>query len=405
MAFYRLSHYCRKTTQRKYLGSQLNVSMMHRLYKVSREKDGEMPLSIRMYRDIFNEEYNLGFHRPSKDVCDKCSSFCCSSEEEKVSMKADMEKHLSDHKGIRQLKEMHKDRSKGDKHFEAFVFDLEEVLPTPKVNCSLWYYKRKVSTYNLSWYELGSSEVTCNVWNEATAGRGSNEISSCIFTALHDAAKRGVQDVKLYSDSCGGQNKNRNFVCMLWLALNRFSLSEVEHIFFIRGHSKNENDSVHSAIERASSKINVYTTGQWAAIMRTARHTNSPYVVRELSVDDFIDFKKVAGTIANFDLDIDKNSVRWLDIKRIKIVKTEPQSFFVSYTVNWDWVEVTLMKRIRKMTNINPHTIELSPVNGGRLLGIDKDKKKDVMDLCKGKHVPAIHHRFFENIPSIVKMS
>ena len=37
---------------------------------------------------------------------------------------------------------------------------------------------------------------------------------------------------------------------MLWLAFNTFSFNEIKQPFIIRGHSKNENDSVHAAIEK-----------------------------------------------------------------------------------------------------------------------------------------------------------
>ena len=118
------------------------------------------------------------------------------------------------------------------------MFDLEEVLATPKLNAAIWYYKRKLCTYNLSWYEFGTKTATCNVWHECQAGRGSNEIASCVYRALRDAADRDIKTVALFSDSAGGQNKSRNFVAMLWIATNRFSIEEIEHVFFMRGTAR-----------------------------------------------------------------------------------------------------------------------------------------------------------------------
>ena len=72
----------------------------------------------------------------------------------------------------------------------------------------------------------------------------------------------------------------------------------------VRGHSKNENDSVHAAIERASKAVDVHTTAQWAAIMRTAKHKQPHYNVNKMDTGDFFDLKKLAATLANVDLEI-----------------------------------------------------------------------------------------------------
>ena len=256
------------------------------------------------------------------------------------------------------------------------MFDLEEVLATPKLNAAIWYYKRKLCTYNLSRYEFGTKNGTCNVWHECQAGRGSNEIATCVYSALRDAADRDIKTVALFSDSAGGQNKSRNFVAMLWIATNRFSIEEIEHVFFMRGHSKNENDSLHSAIEGASKALNVYTTAQWATVMRTARHTGPLYNVRELDTDDFCNFKKVAAMLANFDLDVDNKKVRWLDIKRIKVLKSGPRSFFFSYSVTGEYKDVNMTKRVRKQSEIDPISLTPDIVNGGKNVASTRTRRR-----------------------------
>jgi len=64
------------------------------------------------------------------------------------------------------------------------IFDLQKALPTPKSEVSLFYYSRKLSTYNFSIWDLTNDEVSCFVWNETISGRGSNEICSCLFPIL-----------------------------------------------------------------------------------------------------------------------------------------------------------------------------------------------------------------------------
>ena len=66
------SHYCRADTKRQYLDSSLTIRKMFELYKAESELNtaGEF-----YYRKVFNEEFNLCFHKPSKDACDTCDVF------------------------------------------------------------------------------------------------------------------------------------------------------------------------------------------------------------------------------------------------------------------------------------------------------------------------------------------
>ena len=62
-----------------------------------------------------------------------------------------------------------------------------------------------------------------------------------VFTDIWNAiSKEGVKKVTLFSDSCGRQNRNKNFLTMLWYGLSKFEFEEIEHIFFVSGHSQNE---------------------------------------------------------------------------------------------------------------------------------------------------------------------
>lgn len=61
---------------------------------------------------------------------------------------------------------------------------------------------------------------------------------------------------------------------MLWYALQKFNLTSIEHEYLEKGHTQNKNDSVQAAIEAASRYVSVYSTSQWAAIIRSARSKN-----------------------------------------------------------------------------------------------------------------------------------
>ena len=57
-----------------------------------------------------------------------------------------------------------------------------------------------------------------------------------------------------------------------------------------KGHTFNENDSVHAGIETALKHMPVYTTQQWAAVIRASMRIN-PYIVHEMSLKNFFDLK------------------------------------------------------------------------------------------------------------------
>ena len=267
---------------------------MYDMYVKKRQDEGcKTPASETTYRNVFNREFNISFHKRMKDRCDVCAAYengCFTEAEDE-----DYKKHIQMKEESRQLKHEVKAAVKINSCLAAAVFDLEEVLPTPSSVESCLYYKRKLNTYNLTVYDYRNGQGYCNVWAETTAMRGSNEIASCVYRYLERISKEGVKKVTLFSDSCGGQNRNKNFLTMLWYALSKFEFEEIEHIFFVSGHSQNEGDSMHSVTERSSSHVSVYTPTQWAQTMRTAKRHAPLYIVEELDQSDFFDLKKWQG--------------------------------------------------------------------------------------------------------------
>lgn len=58
------SHYCRKTTSRKYLEKHLSIRKMYELYKEKCLLEEKEPVKYWLYDHIFCTEYNIGFHHP-----------------------------------------------------------------------------------------------------------------------------------------------------------------------------------------------------------------------------------------------------------------------------------------------------------------------------------------------------
>ncbi|CAC5384820.1 unnamed protein product [Mytilus coruscus] len=69
------SHYCRSSVKRQYLDLCLSIANMYELYVLTCNATGVIPEKYHTYKNIFNLEFNLGFHTPKKDRCDLCEEY------------------------------------------------------------------------------------------------------------------------------------------------------------------------------------------------------------------------------------------------------------------------------------------------------------------------------------------
>ena len=106
--------------------------------------------------------------------------------------------------------------------------------------------------------DLGSGEENCFLWNENAAKRGACEVAPCSYAFIDQKSKLGVKDFVFYSDNCHAQNKNRYYITMLWFCLHKYKLHSITHKYLEKGHTFNENDSIHATVEHASKKIHIY---------------------------------------------------------------------------------------------------------------------------------------------------
>ena len=146
------------------------------------EEENAEKASEAIYRKYFNENYNLGFHRPRKDQCRVCMSFHNASADERKSLEIACISHC-------QLKELtgaekRRDKSIAEESNGELIcanFDLQQVLlvPTDPTNNAL-FYKRRLVTYNFTVYNVVNKQRDCFMWDETQGKRGSCEIGSCV---------------------------------------------------------------------------------------------------------------------------------------------------------------------------------------------------------------------------------
>ena len=310
------SHYCRATTKRKYLSQNLSVAKMYDLYVEECLK----PLSLKQYRHVFNTEFNLGFHVPKKDECKNCTCYTNTSSELKKKLETEHQKHLKNKEIARKEKDQDKSKAAIDPAFRSFTFDLQQVLSTPASNTSVLFYKRKLSSHNFTVYNQQSGEGTCFMWSEVNGRRGSCEIGTCLMKYLQQQPET-VKHVTLFSDSCGGQNRNQFVAAGLLYMVRTSSISVIEQKILESGHTQMEVDSMHSCIEQAKKKTTVFHPDQWSTVASLAIRKR-PYKVVQMRYNEFYDLKKLAGHLLhNVKKDIDGETVHWMKIKNLKFEK------------------------------------------------------------------------------------
>ncbi|KAK3769899.1 hypothetical protein RRG08_047051 [Elysia crispata] len=223
------SHYCRADTNKEYISQYgLNVTSLYRKYVEKCVEDGSVPGKLHLYCEIFNTEFNIAFHFPKSDRCDKC--------EEKQYSNFPTKEQISLYDAHEKGKEETRAEKNRDRENEnAFVvcFDLENVFALPRANVGTFFYKRKLNTFNMTAHCSISKKGYGAIWHEGLSGRGSNDIASAVIKILNAIADDHSEDPRLkhiilWSDSCVPQNQNRVFSTALKYFLTQHQ--EVESI-------------------------------------------------------------------------------------------------------------------------------------------------------------------------------
>ena len=189
----RASHYIRRGTPgRKYLPCDLNVRKMHALF--AEQNDVEVQVTYSLYYDVFRRQFNLGFGHPVTDVCATCASYRLRCKDQLV--------------------------TDDDRRREAALFILH--LSLPKTPIGQAYYSRQLSLYVFAVVVhrgrgngQPKQDVHLYMWQENENRKDSNLVASALNDCLrhHLPGLRDVGLLRLFSDSCFGQNKNMNWPC------------------------------------------------------------------------------------------------------------------------------------------------------------------------------------------------
>lgn len=228
------------------------------------------------------------------------------------------------------------------------------------------------------------------MWSENVAGRGGQETGSCILKHLNEKIPESAEKVIIYSDSCGGQNRNVKLMLFLKKVLSEHStLKEIEQKFFVSGHSFNSCDRSFAVIENSVRKQNLNTPDEWLDFIQQAKKREPKFIVIKMTSSDFFSSYELEQLITNRKKDVNGKKVSWLAFRSIKCEKDK----LFEYSVNNKSAQINIKKKsveeeLFKQTKLQ----ELYP--NGR--AIDEKKFKDLMDLTK--FIDPKYRPFYENL-------
>lgn len=390
------SHYVRAKSKREYLEHGLNGAKMYRQYKewVHLEK---IPAAERaskyQYEDVFNSEFNIGFFMPKKDRCLLCTKLTTFTQEERETINTQVLEHHRNKKGAYAALKKTRDLLTKRADVAMLCFDLQKVLPCPKSETSVFFYKNKLSVYNLTVYNSRQHQGTCYLWHAGTAKRGANEIGTALKLALSDLARQGIKEVWSFSDSCAGQNKNRFIYAMLLLVSASCGI-KITHCFLEPGHTYNDADSVHGRIEIASKRRDIYDLNEWIDVIRTAKVDEPMYDVKVLQRSDFLDFKDLVSK-QNWDRGTNGSKITW---NKVKVVEASHEALgILTFQYEYGGERFSLDTNHRR-----GHPVNLVTYNPPRAylnkIPLKQKTIKHLQELMKSKAIPSKYHGFYNNV-------
>lgn len=294
------SHYCRANTQREYLESSLTLSKMYKLFRNKMVGIGEERIPSQWkYDEIFNREFNIGFHKPKKDRCDKCEKWSMMATSSMMTDREAKLKEAHDKSRRETRKAQHADLENKEETTLLVSFDMENMFELPRMSVSMAYYKAKLNTYNMTAVVNKTKKGYCAVWPESVMGRSGNEVASALFQLLKQIVSdhTEAQHVILWSDSCIPQNRNSimSYALQYFLEITP-QIETITQKFCEPGHSDIQDvDNLHSQISRSlTDDLEIHSPVSLVGFFRSLQPSGKSMYVKDMRVRDFFEFSAVS---------------------------------------------------------------------------------------------------------------
>nr|CAH7714926.1 unnamed protein product [Callosobruchus chinensis] len=127
------SHYNRNKSARIYLSCELNLKKLYQMYNT---RNNDYKVSLTMFKNVFYNNFNIGFKSPACDVCGTC-----------LNLKHAISKETGAQR-IKSLTDLRVHKIRANAYYKlaketppksiTFCFDLQQVHPLPKTSIILY---------------------------------------------------------------------------------------------------------------------------------------------------------------------------------------------------------------------------------------------------------------------------
>ena len=285
------SHYSSSHIQ--YMSAELDIKTLHHLFC---EKYPQYALRVKydFYRRYYNENYGYRFGRLQIDVCCKCEELemkirspALNDTAKRVAVAEKMvhvrraKKFYSKQKEILQL-------CKENEDVGCLVFDYMQNLPLPKIPVQEMFYLRKLWLYVFCIHDMKTGSSNFYIYPEGIAKRGPDEVCSLLWLKIQDMSPT-VKELHIFSDACGGQNRNNTLVRFLLTLVSLGRFHTIHQYFPVRGHSFLQCDRIFGTAKRKIRKMDrIYTPDEYCQLIQTAR--KSGYYVIKVTSEQILNF-------------------------------------------------------------------------------------------------------------------
>lgn len=200
------SHYTRESSKLKYFKeSELNLKTLYdkfKQYYTSETGNVAVPIKFSTYSKYFNYFVDFTFQMPRTDVCNECYEY------EKLGEKNGNAARMHINK-VNNYVKMKKEMLSTFEDNLCCEFDFGQNLPLPKLPVSAQFYLRLVWLHIFNVHIHKTDRSYMFPFMEGYLNKGGNTVCNLVlYTILEELKLKCYNKIVLFSDACGGQNRN-----------------------------------------------------------------------------------------------------------------------------------------------------------------------------------------------------
>lgn len=265
----------------------------------------EFDQNIRVKKKARENEIRNALFLIEHDISMNTSGHLCAlstveKDEEKIKeLRTDNNLHKLKAEKFYSLKRAARRNAAKNPKIEAICIDYAKNVSLPNVTTNDVYYKRQLSMFSFNVHVLSTRKSIFYCYHEGVAKKGSNEVASFILHFINTFLDDEVEELIIFSDSCGGQNKNYtlfrliNFV----VAHQIHGLKKVSMTFPVRGHSYLECDK---NVGLFNLKLPMETPKDFRNMIKTARMNPSPFIVVNVKQEMILNWVEFFGVESRY---------------------------------------------------------------------------------------------------------